>query len=410
MKARSIVAVLVVMSLVVLTPVESGTTSRRPVWVRRAPALLASVAATPRGGTVAAGTVTLDVAPPHAWSVLYVARYMDEGREVWHRRWAPTSPNSAVARNPSVALGPNGSIVTAGSVSVRRARCPGWFIRVYTPKGNLQWFRHQRCGTPNVDVRSVAVTKHMIVVAANHVPYVSPGPHYIDAFLMEFTLRGRLIRTFDIEPSNRDWNDSAEGVTVGPAGTIFVTGSADLGPWTPDNPEGPNSDPYVMAFSPAGSVLWEAMLPDRGATHLDGGLSIDLDAGVLAAVADIRARARLGGFAYRVVRFSTAGRQLWNKTVSARIWPKWHPSWAEVAVAPTGAISLVASHAGRPLLRTFRTSGTVAWSARIGSGIASSQEFERHDVDAVSVGVFVAGWIYAPTASYGYGRIYRYRP
>ncbi len=372
MRYRSIVPVLVVVLLVVLTPAEAGAAARQPMWTRKVPALLSSVAATRLGGTVTAGTVTLDVAPPRAWSELYVARYSAGGRELWHRRWLPTRRNSAVARNPSVVLGPNGSVVTAGSVGARRASCPGWFVRVYGPRGDLRWFRRQRCDTPNVDVRSVAVTKHTIVVAANHVPYHQPGPHYIDAYLIEFSLHGRLIRTFDIEPTSRDWDDSVQDVTVGPAGTIFVTGSADLGPWTTDpdvGPVAPNSDPYVMAFSPTGSLLWEAMLNDHGTTHLRSGLSIDLGAGVLAVAADVQAQRRLGGFAYRLVRFSTTGRRVWSKTVPARIWPTWHPSWAEVAVAPTGAISLVASHADRPLLRTFRANGTVAWSARLGSGI-----------------------------------------
>ena len=109
--------------------------------------------------------------------------------------------------------------------------------------------------------------------------------------------------------------------------------------------------------------------------------------------------------AYRVVRFSTRGRRLWARTIPTRTD---NAFWAEVAVAPTGAISLVASHAGRPLLRTFRPNGTVAWSARIGSGLRPSLEYDPHDVDASAAGVFVAGSHYV-RQSVIRGWIFRYR-
>jgi hypothetical protein len=57
MKVRSIAPVLVVMLLVVLMPAEAGATLRQPVWARKVPARLVSVAAAPLGGIVFNRTV-----------------------------------------------------------------------------------------------------------------------------------------------------------------------------------------------------------------------------------------------------------------------------------------------------------------------------------------------------------------
>jgi hypothetical protein len=403
MKARSIASVLVTMLLVVLTPAEVGATLRQPVWARKVPTRLASVAATPLGGTVTVGTV--------GWSVLQVARYSPGGRELWHRRWDPGP--SKVTWQPSVAFGPDQRVVTAGSLW--GGGCDGWFARVFGPKGSLLWSRRQPCGTPTADVSGIAVTKQMIVLVANRDPNDDPGTLHHDAYVMELSLSGRLIRTFDIEPSSAAWYETVEDVTVGPTGTIFVTGAADLGPWTTDPqvglPVAPNADPYVMAFTPTGSVRWKAMLHDHGSWHVYGGLSIDHGAGVLAVVADVfypNGHVR----AHRVMRFSTRGQRLWNRTIPTQ---RGGALWAEVAVGPTGAISMVASHArSKPLVRTFRANGTVAWSARIGPRVPPSGEYDPHDVDVTTAGVFVAGWDYAPLdAEVGWthqGWIYRFRP
>jgi hypothetical protein len=65
-------------------------------------------------------------------------------------------------------------------------------------------------------------------------------------------------------------------------------------------------------------------------------------------------------------------------------------------------------------VRTFRANGTVAWSARIGPKLPASGEYDPHDVDATSAGVFVAGWDYAPLdANVGWtnqGWMYRFLP
>ena len=373
-------------SVAVMTPAAAGAELRQPTWGRRTPQDLEAVAATPLGGTATT-------------AVRYVARYTADGRELWHRH-GPAG---------DVAVGPDGTVVTAGSVGSPASGCPAWSIRTYGPSGGLLWSRRMaRCSpTSNADLISVAVTAHMIVVAANRVPYDSPGSSYRDAYVLEFSLGGRLIRSFDIEPSSRAWYDSVEGVTVGPAGTIFVTGWADLGAWTTDaagHTVVPDRDPYVMAYTSTGSVVWKSLLHDHGSAHVQDGLSIDVGGGVLAMVADVQTPDRHMR-AYRVVRFSTRGSRLWARTIPTRTD---NAFWAEVAVAPTGAISLVASHAGRPLLRTFRPNGTVAWSARIGSGLRPSLEYDPHDVDASAAGVFVAGSHYV-RQSVIRGWIFRYR-
>lgn len=389
MKWRMFVLLLTVwlLFLFLLSPVAAGAALREPTWGRRTPQDLTTIAATPAGGTVT-------VAPR------YIARYSANGTELWHRR-APAG---------DVAFGPDGTVVTAGTRYASGASCPRWFIRVYGPSGGLRWSRTMaRCSPAhNADLISIAVTEHTIVLAANRVPYDSPGSPECDAYVMEFSLHGRLLRSFDIEPTAPAWNDSVEGVAVGAAGTIFVTGWADLGPWTTDaagHTVVPNRDPYVMAFSPTGSAKWKTMLHDHGPAYVENGLSIDLGAGVLAVVADVLTRDRHMR-AYRVVRFSTGGRRLWIRTIPTRTD---NAFWAEVAVAPTGWISLVASHEGRPLLRTFRPNGTVAWSARVGSGLRPSLEYDEHDVDAGSAGVFVAGSRYV-RAEVIRGWLFRYRP
>lgn len=396
MKPRSIVPVFVVMLLVVTTA-NAGAARRYPVWVDRSPARLVSVAATPFGGSVTAGTIG-------GWpdTKLYVARYTAGGRELWHRQWLPVGGRFAsVAPDPvAVTLGLGGRVVVTGSVG---GRCTGWFVRVYGPKGGLRWSRTMRgwrewCGWRSVaSVTGVAVATDMIIIVANHQasPYYSGMPGRSDAFLLEFSLRGRLLRTVDIEPTRLGWDDSVGDVTVGRAGTIFVTGAGALGPWTTGTagtPVPPKREPYVMGLTPAGSVLWEATLHDGASAFLPQGYSIDLEAGVLAIVADVfdhREERR----AYRVVRFSTRGHRLWSRAVGS---PVWTYTWAEVAVSPTGAISLVAGHVSRPLLRTFRANGTRAWAGVLPKGHA----YERHDIDSTSAGVFVAG----------YRKILMYRP
>jgi hypothetical protein len=402
-KTRSVVPVLVVLLVVALTPAKANAPTRYPVWVDRSPARLFSVAATPLGGSVVAGTIG-------GWpdTKLYVTRYAAGGRELWHRRWQPIgSPYPAVLSDEqslsfslSAALGPDKRAVVAGSVG---GRCPGWFVRVYGPKGGLRWARtmpgwRQRCGwRSDALVTGVAVTRSMIVVAANHqaAPPFSGMPLRDDAFLLVFSMRGGLLRTIDIEPTRLGWDDSVRDVTVGHAGTIFVTGSGALGPWTTDEvgtPVPPIREPFVMAITPTGSILWEAMLRDGDSSYYPQGYSVDLGAGILAIVTDVFDRHEQRR-AYRVVRFSTEGRRLWSRAIGS---PPWGYTWAEVAVAPTGATSLAAGHVGRPLLRTFRANGTLAW---VGAG-PQGHGYESHDVDATSAGVFVAG----------YHKILRYRP
>jgi hypothetical protein len=404
MTGRSIVPVLVVALLVVLTPTEAGATPRQLMWKQKAPAglELTAVAATPLGGSVAVGAA--------GWSPVYVARYSPGGRALWYRWW-----RAARVKDVSVALAPDRSVVTAGSLFGFGTHCAGWFVRVYGPEGGLRWFRRQRCDASSVDLSAVAVTKHRIVLAANRNPNGAGGTYQHDAFVMEMSSSGRLIRRFDIEPSRPEWYETVEDVALGPGGTVFVTGAADLGPWTTDPqvglPVAPNADPYVMAFTPTGAIRWEAMLHDHGSTHLYSGSSVDLSAGVLAAVAGMHTWGKPP--AYRVVRFSMQGQRLWRRTILKQ--KGLALSWAELSVAPTGGISVVVGHAGRPLLRTFRANGTVAWSTRFGPfGVPRDGAYDHHDVDATSAGVFVAGGEEAPLdANLGWtsqGWLYRFRP
>jgi hypothetical protein len=406
MRVRALLVAFVASMLVMLTPTGSSSALRQATWVRTSSASLGSVAARSHGGSVAAGTFRWRTGGTWPHVELYVARFTEGGRELWHRRWHPAH---ALVENASVALASGGRIVVAGSVSRGGTPSSYWYIREYGPKGGIRWScisPHFRKGTKLTEVTGVAVARDQIVVAVNHVPSYSGGPAYSDAFLLEFSLSGSLQRAIDIEPGNPKWNETVQDVTVGPSGTIFVSGSADLGPWGME--EGtfiaPNADPFVMALDLAGSVRWELMLHDQGIVHLWSGRSIDLGAGVLAVVADVTPR-RGWVRAWRVVRLTTTGGRVWSRTIPTHRYSSFN---AEVAVGSTGAISLLGDRAGRPLLRTFRPNGTVASSARVGSRLPPSG-YRDHDVDATSAGVFVVESLSSRHDQYVGSRIYRYR-
>jgi outer membrane protein assembly factor BamB len=226
------------------------------------------------------------------------------------------------------------------------------------------------------------------VVAANH--HGCCGDPYSDGYLLEFSLDGQLLRTIDVEPSTPKAYDAVTGVTADASSRIYVTGWGGV-------------NPYVMAYTLGGTLLWHAEVGASAGAEAVAGLGVATQAGVLAAVFMMQPTGTRHTI-YELIRFSTNGAPLWHRDVRARMRDAYT---ADVAVGPGGRISLAVEHRGRPLLRTFSPGGSALWGARIGTELTHPPALRGVAVSWRSV--FVAG---DPVDRYGKpigGRLWRYR-
>jgi len=200
---------------------------------------------------------------------MVVREFADGRRLVWERRWRMRELFDSGGEN--VALGTDGMVYVAGWVEHTGMEGRGWFLRKYSPRGQLLWTRTTRewRDLAAEAISDLDVGNRMVVVSGYG--FGCCADPYRDGWIRAYDLEGHLLWTspFEALGIRRAFYDQANGIAIGKLDGVYVAGWIQRA--RQRDPEGfVDRDVIVQKLSPAGRVLWTRVLGDLGRDHDEG--------------------------------------------------------------------------------------------------------------------------------------------
>jgi hypothetical protein len=191
---------------------------------------------------------------------LFVVKFDAAGRLVW-QKIADGAEGSAVA------VAPDGSVYAAGTIARDQLGNFDMLVMKITSAGNLVWQRTYAAGDV-ADARGgmAAAPDGSMIVVAGALQSIKANTPDITALILALSPDGTLL--FDNQFDGKI-NETGDGVTVAPDGTIYVTG-------TTTTFGAGNQDAFVLHLPPDGKKILDAVTW--------GGTQFETGAGVAVAV------------------------------------------------------------------------------------------------------------------------------
>lgn len=181
-----------------------------------------------------------------------LVKFDPDGNVIWERIWGEGGESPR-----GMAIGGDGSIYLVGFTFFFGAGQGDAFVLKYAPDGTI--LMQKTWGGTNFDIADD------VAVAADGSIYVAgDGNSFFanDAFLVKFASDGTVIW-------ERDWRDgtiqdfsAAQGVALGPDGSVYLTGRASI--------TGFPQRAFLVKFTPAGGIIWERTWDARDSAGASG--------------------------------------------------------------------------------------------------------------------------------------------
>jgi hypothetical protein len=308
MRRRSILFVSLAASLILgVTPTAEALQIR---WQKEAGKKLTDVARGPDGSLYVAGSDTRSIT-----TAATLRKYSPSGDLRWVRHWLPSVQDSTGGNG--VAVGDDGTVYILGSV---HGTCEGggWFIRAYTPGGDLRW-RYVtpgwQCSIAEV-ATDIAVRGDLVVVSGYSHGCCGDPFHdgWVQAFTRDLDRRWRA----NVEPPSptpASWFDTATGVGIGSHGGVFASGwaaKADI----PEEASPTPGTPILTRFTEHGARVWSKRAPVAMPTMFQP-TALAVGPGGVAVAAGVEGRGVAWGLDPTtgwLAKYSTDGGLLWERT------------------------------------------------------------------------------------------------
>lgn len=325
-------------------------------WRRSVGVSLIDVATDGAGLTVVVGEGKID----EEHTGFLVAAFDADGVELWRDSWLPLPNEPSGTSGEALTIGPDGNVYALGFGWHCRFGCEsgGWFIRSYSPEGELRWMR-QAAGwkTRPRQTQATGIDAWAGGLAITGFEYdddVGPTDSWIRAYGLDgdFAWKAHL----DVR-GGTELREGAMDVAMRRSGAGFVAGfvETDIGgpPGTDD------ADPFIAGFGPGGARRWTRVIRERGDLDDDTATSIDVRGGTLAVGGTLGAPIGSGvepphlGW---LARLSFDGNVRWMRS-----WGAHRPQSVEdVALGPSGGVTTVGGldrHGYALVMRTYSERG-----------------------------------------------------
>jgi hypothetical protein len=396
---------LVLCSALLLVPAIPGAAAVHVGWRVKVGIRLTAVTTAPGGSVYVVGDERSAIT-----AKAFLAKYTDDGAEVWRRAWLPNVDASTNA--VAVDLMPNGNVVWVGNVQ-QQCEGNGWFVQINRANGSLV----RRYVTPGwqcsiaQNVTDVAAGADQIVVSGyTHGCCGNPSRNgWVEA--LDTTAHPTWRTNVEPPATPTAWFDRATGVAMGAFGNLYVAG------WgaTKSICETCRSagTPILWKLTSGGGVLWghrvKVAMPS-----LDAPVAIAVRGSAVMLAAGVHgfdARWHLGSSPPTdgwVGRFTTGGSLVWS-----RLFDRDNPHAAlptSVAIDATGATWVagtrrtVGNKGLDVFVRRYAGGGGILGKASISPG---SRFLHGTGVAArFGGGAFVTGWAGEDLAKSG--RLWRF--
>ena len=358
--APRVMVVAIVVALVG-TALPTHTAAMPYEWRRSVGVSLIGVATDGAGLTVVVGEGGID----EEHTGFLVAAFDADGEELWRDAWLPLADEPSGTSGEAIAVGPDGNVYALGFGWHCRFGCEsgGWFIRSYTPDGDLRWMR-QAAGWKTRPRQSQgtgidAWAGGLAITGFEYDDDVGPTEAWIRAYGLDGILTWKT--HVDVH-GGHELREGALDVATGGGGAVFVAGyvETDLGgpPGTDD------ADPFLAGFGPGGARRWTRVVRERGDLDDDTATSIDVLGASLVVGGTLGAPIGYGvdpphlGW---LARLSFAGDVRWMQS-----WGAARPQTVEdLALAPSGRVTTIGGldrHGYALVMRTYAGHGALVAS------------------------------------------------
>jgi len=410
---------LVVALTILATTAPQSAAALTTSWQKELGVSLTSVAVGAHGSIYVAGSQ----ANGKFQTKSFLAKLSPTGTVLWTRTWLPSNKINPATHTPwysaratAVAVATDGTIVVTGFVEKINCEGGGWFIRKYGPSGKtlhsfgrFQKRRLQQCTLAPQSTSAIAVRGNLVVVAGQDFGCCDDPAS--DGWVRAFDGRLRPRWEAPFEPPTtipQPWYDTAEGISLGAGGNVYVGG------WASTEPPASGFDTFsgvgavvLEKLDATGSLAWSHT---TGATMFRGSgpvsVSVRGDRAMVSAPVDgtgIRWTASQRTHAW-LGRFTLDGALVWSR--------EWGLS-KKHAAAPTG-ISVDASmstwvvgtqrdptdHGLNVFVRRFGPGGKQLGQRSIGGGVSRT---EGGGIAARAAAAYATGTTVAPST----GRVWR---
>ena len=310
------------------------------------------------GGVIVAGSAGGSRGGPSAGdSDVYVARYDSVGNQIWIRQFGTRNGESAFALSPDGAGGVMVAGRTSGSLGGPNAG-PSWtndaFLARYDGAGNQLWIR--QFGTSDSDSAGALAPDGaggVFVTGSTVGSLGGPNAGSSDVFLARYDGTGnRLwIRQFGTSAGER-----AKALASDGAGGVMVAGHThgSLG-----GPNAGNADVFLARYDSDGNRLW---IRQFGTSEFDQALALAPDGAGGVIIAGLTRGSlggpNAGGHDVLLVRYDSAGNQLWINQFGTSEWER------ALALSPDGAGGVMVAGWTQGSLGGPSVGGHDAWLAR----------------------------------------------
>jgi uncharacterized delta-60 repeat protein len=224
----------------------------------------------------------------------FLLKYSSAGALLWQKTWGGTGAD----RGNGVAVDASGNIYVAGYTGSFGAGVDDVLLLKYSPAGALLWQKTWG-GTDSDDAFSVAVDASGNIYVTGRTRSFGAGSW--DVLLLKYSPAGALLW-------QKTWggtdSDDGQRCAVDASGNIYVTGGTRSFGAGMD-------DAFLLKYSPAGALLWQKTW---GGTDMDYGWSVAVDVSGNICVAGSTASFDAGLDDVLVLKYSSAGALLWQKT------------------------------------------------------------------------------------------------
>jgi hypothetical protein len=365
--------VAIVLLLIMVTPAPANAVIARPPapsWVTTLSTDLGrgATAVGRRGDVYVTGTRT--TGRPAA----VLQKLGSDGSALWTRAWSPRGAERVSGEYVVVAS--DGSVYVAGSVG-SHYEGGAWFLRKYSPGGDLLWAREERGwrrGRTADGPTGLAVSRHQVLLAGRFQGCCG-DLRTIDGWVLAFGADGtRRWRSPFEAPGYRAFSDQTDAIAVGGAGRIYVVGWTATGPES-DAVAAPH-ELFIQALAANGDPEWSRTYP--ATAHRDQHFGADVAVSgrtlVVSALVDgvpvALSRAR-PGHAW-LSRLTLNGDPVWTR--------RWGMTWSRaaqptaVALGASDQITVVGTRRDRSdrgldaFVRRYSPQGRLRWNVTLEEG------------------------------------------
>jgi hypothetical protein len=326
----------------------------------------------------------------------------------WKRHWVP-SPQAS-ANGLGVEVGDDGTVYLLGVV---RGQCEGqgWFVRAYTPGGDLRWkyvTPGWRCGIAEFPT-GIDVRRDLVVVSGfSHGCCADPfHDGWVTGFSRDLNRRWRT----NVEPpapTPSGWFDTATDVAISSGGSVFASGWAATAAILNETSPTPGT-PILVKLTGHGARVWS-----RRATVVMPTMFLPVALGLGGKRAVIAA-----GIGGKDVTWGSSPTTGWAASYSLTGDLKWQNRFGggrDEAAAPTGVaiggrgrVWVLGTRRDQSdrgtdaFVRWYNSNGSLYRRLRIDRG---DRYLRTGGIEAVGFGAAAAGWVGTPYRFNG-GRLWR---